>query len=174
MYSILRRKKHVWNFFGGKRRTENGWQITGMYVCRYTRCTWAGGTTEFSRIIDWICWSCFFCFVIYVKYNTTSYVRTYGRTIRIYWLTDGQMDRRTDELIWGGLGNLRFFQVYLGRYLPNLSPISNTACLPIIHSSVALPSHAIPSPASAAVQWWRTWWGWCWPWLSLLLTSGCS
>ena len=60
------------------------------------------------------------------------------------------------------------------RYLPNLSPISNTACLPIIHSSVALPSHAIPSPASAAARWQWTWWGRCRPWLSLLLTSGCS
>jgi len=31
----------------------------------YTRCAWAGGTTEFSRIIDRICWSCFFvlCFM---------------------------------------------------------------------------------------------------------------
>jgi len=25
--------------------------------------------------------------------------------------TDGQMDGRTDELIWGGLGNLWFLQV---------------------------------------------------------------
>ena len=29
--------------------------------------------------------------------------------------TDRQTDRRTDELIWGGLGNLRFLQVHLLR-----------------------------------------------------------
>jgi len=67
---------------------------------RYTCCAWAGGTTEFSRIIDRICWSCFFCFVFYVKFNTTLYVRTYGGTTRIYGLTDsrtqGQTDRRTN------------------------------------------------------------------------------
>jgi len=77
-------------------------------LLRNTRCAWAGGTTEFSRIIDQICWSCFFCFVFYVKFNTTLYVRTYVGTTRIYRLTDGLTDRRTDgltdELIWGGLG----------------------------------------------------------------------
>jgi len=49
--------------------------------------------------------------VFYVKFNTTSYVRTYGRTTGIYGLTDRQTDRQKDKLIWGGLGNLRFLQV---------------------------------------------------------------
>jgi len=49
--------------------------------------------------------------VFYVKFNTTLYVCTYGRTTSIYGLTDGRRDRQTDELIWGGLGNLRFLQV---------------------------------------------------------------
>jgi hypothetical protein len=52
-----------------------------------------------------------FCFVFYVKFNTTLYVRTYGGTRSIYGLTDGQTDGQTNELIWGGLGNLRFLQV---------------------------------------------------------------
>jgi hypothetical protein len=44
----------------------------------------------------------FFCLVFYVKFNTTSNVRTYGGTTRIYGLTDGRTDGQTDELIWGG------------------------------------------------------------------------
>jgi hypothetical protein len=48
-----------------------------------------------------------FCFVFSVKFNSTSYVRTYGGTTSIYRQTDG----RTERLIWGGLGNLRFLQV---------------------------------------------------------------
>ncbi len=54
-----------------------------------------GGTTEFSRIMMESV-GLLFCFVFYVKFNTTSYVRTYGGTTRIYGLTDGQTDRRTD------------------------------------------------------------------------------
>ena len=34
----------------------------------------------------------------------------FRRIIKSY-LTDGRTDRQTDELIWGGLGNLRFLQV---------------------------------------------------------------
>jgi hypothetical protein len=54
----------------------------------------------------------FFCFVFYVKFNTTSYVRTYGGTTCIYGLTDGWTDGQTDgQINLGGLGNLRFLQV---------------------------------------------------------------
>jgi hypothetical protein len=37
--------------------------------------------------------------------------RTCVHTAELPVSTDGQMDRQTDELIWGGLGNLRFLQV---------------------------------------------------------------
>jgi hypothetical protein len=52
-----------------------------------TRCAWAGGTTEFLRIIDRICWSCFFvlcfmshrfhirCFSVVLKYITYAHTR---------------------------------------------------------------------------------------------------
>ena len=51
--------------------------------------------------------------ILNVKFNTTSNVRTYGGTTRIYGLTDGLTnDGWTHELIWGGLGNLRFLQVH--------------------------------------------------------------
>jgi hypothetical protein len=43
----------------------------------------------------------FFCFVFYVKFNTTSYVRTYGGTTSIYRRTDGQTDGRINL---GGAG----------------------------------------------------------------------
>jgi len=49
------------------------------------------------------------------------YRQTDGRTDRrTDGLTDGRTDGRTggltDELIWGGLGNLRFLQVKILRY----------------------------------------------------------
>jgi len=46
-----------------------------------------------------------FLFAFYVKFNTTSYVRTYGGTMCIYRLTDRRMDRQMDERInLGGAG----------------------------------------------------------------------
>ena len=54
---------------------------------------------------------------------------------------------------------------HASRYLV-MSEISSR----LIITYVALPSHAIPSPASAAAQWRWMWWGRCRPWLSLLLT----
>jgi len=46
----------------GTHRYRSDWTGPDTF---YTRCAWAGGTTEFSKTIDQICWSCLFvlCFM---------------------------------------------------------------------------------------------------------------
>ena len=61
-------------------------RITCITNTKYTRCAWAGGTTEFLRIIDRICW-----------FDQICWAFAFFRLITKRWM---------DKLIWGGLGNL--------------------------------------------------------------------
>jgi hypothetical protein len=68
-----------------------------MILTKNTRCTWAGGTTEFSRIIDRICWSCAFPLTYHVFLGILDQFRwafTFSRLI-------------PKKLIVVRLGNLR-------------------------------------------------------------------
>ena len=54
-------------------------------IWRYTRYTWAGGTMEFSRIIDQICWSCAFFLTYHVClgiFDQICWAFTFFRLIR--------------------------------------------------------------------------------------------
>jgi len=68
--------------------------------------------------------------VFYVKFNTTSYVRKYDGTTRIYRLTDRRTDRRMDgQINLGGAGYVTYFPpdilFFSGRYVPYMPGVKN-------------------------------------------------
>ncbi len=63
-YPLFNQPSLTWSNIDIARALDHA-SCVGMYGI-YTCCTWAGGSTEFSSIIDQICWSCAFFLTYHV------------------------------------------------------------------------------------------------------------